>query len=378
MFDQIRNAVDDLETVSRDARAVPARWTPPPPHSSSSRRGASGSVRRSRRSARDASRRRMHGARAAIAAPHTGSPRQRARRSAPPAERWRRRVRSNTFRGPRPRSVPVELSPTQAAEITSAAGADPAAESAAAGDGSRDGREGPTRPLPRGARRRRGRRRGWARRLQSSGGRTAGPIPTASTASRRAWRRMPGRDSTPRGRRTSSESSGKPAALGGVSRTPHTPPTHSSRWPAKGRASPSRSARSVDSAASCGGTSSRASGARSPASVRFRYDGSGVARRRVRDRDDSRRRRHHGCVTTDADDPQQAAPSARDPLPEVRRAELCATTSSWRSTTSFRSKTTARQRSPTSGGLFTPPCAEDVSGLEGRRRQRRSRPRSTR
>ena len=71
----------------------------------------------------------MRGAGPGIAAPPTGSPRPLARRSEPPAERWRRRVHSTACPETDAAFRAGQLSPTQAAEITSAAGADPAAES---------------------------------------------------------------------------------------------------------------------------------------------------------------------------------------------------------------------------------------------------------
>jgi hypothetical protein len=135
-----------------------------------------------------------------------------------------------------------QLSSKQAAEITSAAGADPAAESAlletAAGTGVKACATGAARCV-------------LARRRMTSRGRvgctsnaapTSGPIPMARTASKPDWRRTPVLVSARHGRRTPTASFATPAGPVGVSLTPPTQPTRWSRSLVTARASRSRSA----------------------------------------------------------------------------------------------------------------------------------------
>jgi hypothetical protein len=158
-----------------------------------------------------------------------------------------------------------QLSPTQAAEITSAAGADPAAESTlletAAGTGVKGLRDrwgAPARrqTTPRGA---------------APARRAARQLDRPDGVYRLEARLAPdaGRDSA-RGRRTPTGSSGTPAAPVGASRMRRMQPTRSSRWPVKDRASPLRSARWSTLPRSLADTRKPVNDARSSASVRFR------------------------------------------------------------------------------------------------------------
>jgi Domain of unknown function (DUF222) len=159
------------------------------------------------------------------------------------------------------------LSPTQASEITSAAGADPAAESAlletAAGT-SVKGLRDRCREVRAGAE---ADDAAWARRLHVE--RRAHEWTDPDGAYRLEARLAPdaGARFSAAWRGTSSGSSRTPGAPDAATPVPPTPPTRSSRLPAKGRASPSRSGRWSTAPRSSAGTSIGANGARSPASA---------------------------------------------------------------------------------------------------------------
>ncbi len=161
-----------------------------------------------------------------------------------------------------------ELSMTQAAEITSAAGADPNAESVlletaaetsvkvcATGVGKCALAPRATTALGRGA-------------CTSSDAPTNGPIPTARITSAGRWRLTRALGSARLGRRTSTGSSTTPAAQADASHAPPTPPTRSWSWLQRVRASRSTCGSLSTARRWRAVTRSQASGARSRQSVR--------------------------------------------------------------------------------------------------------------
>ncbi|HMG25774.1 MAG TPA: hypothetical protein VKH36_03075 [Acidimicrobiia bacterium] len=268
----------------------------------------------------------------------------------PPDGHWRRRALDHlpdagaAFRT-------GELSPTQAAEIANAAGADPAAETElleAARSTSVKGLRDRCREVRAGAE---ADDAAWARRLHC-GGRAyewtdpdgmyrleARLAPDAGARLSSAWRAHTDRifrDARRAGRREPRAAYAADALVA---------------LAAEGPCKPVQVSAVVDSAALARGHTEPGEGCEingvgsvpvttAPALM---DDAVGVRAR-------PGRRRHHGGVVTEARDPAQAAPGTRSPLPPHAPSRRVPTTSSSRSITSCRSRTTAPPRSRTSGG----------------------------
>jgi Domain of unknown function (DUF222) len=215
------------------------------------------------------------------------------------------------------------LSPTQAAEITSAAGADPAAESDlldAAGSTSVKGLKDRCRQVRAGAE---ADDHTWARRLHL--GRRAHDWNDPE-----GFYRFEGRMAPDAGARFSSAWQ---AHIDRVFRDARRAGRHEPRaayaadalfaLATEGPCKPVEVRVTVDSSALARGHRARGALRDRPRRSGARHHGPGDARRRIRRRAGARRRRHHGRHEPEAGDPGEAAPRARGPLPDVWRQELC-------------------------------------------------------